>query len=551
MAGREVTEDDLKRIQDEIASAGGESEAEPPEIGNWEALTSHAASAIPLGNLAVNSALTLLSRDKGVRARITPQAKLELKRRGEDPPVEAADPSLLDVYRAIRDERRERQEAGSQQHPKWSRAGTAFGIASTIFAPLPKVTVAAKVAPGAEVATRGAQALARLQSGAATGAAYGALGGATDGDADLTQGEVGKTAAQALGGGVVGAGVGLAGAGIAEGISRAAPLLRRFGIDMARRTINNRADLATRTKHPLSNEAAEEALRRDMFAPYGILPIPPTTPEVYSRLETAAEHEGARLGDVIDQLEAHGVQGPDARNIVSQLTRRGDAENATELYDQSPSAVYSTIADNLSQRIPEGERTIGLRAAELMKRKIGRDARFDLIANKPTHESLQEAYHMLRQGTEDAIASAGAVADEGSPVQQLAASFGPQKQTVGRLIEARDAAERGAASALGGQKIGLKDVILGSTMGNPVHAAMAAFASAGVRNRAPAFMARESYALSRALGGEGAAASLGRVGDWAATQGPESAQDWADETFDDPNSSRFQRLLAQLLRRRP
>lgn len=123
-----------------------------------------------------------LLQSKGVR--FTPEGEQAMAEQGT--PVEQGEqPGMVEDYRRLRDTRRLRSAAGSQQNPKAGKAGAAVGtVASMLMPGAPTVRV------GAGATTPAGQVAGRLASAGLTGGAYGGLQGATEGDADLTEGEV-------------------------------------------------------------------------------------------------------------------------------------------------------------------------------------------------------------------------------------------------------------------------------------------------------------------------------------------------------------------------
>lgn len=179
-----------------------------PEVGGLETYINKAVNMVPLGGLLTDIGATgaMLAARPSPGATLTPQALKELRAMGE--PIQEA-PGTFDTYRALRDIRRARTEAGEEQNPLLALAGSGTGLGLSMLAPLPKFTPR-----GGAGATLGA----RVAAGAKTGGAYGALAGATSGDADLAGGDVtgtlGQTALGGLFGGGLGAAAPLAGAGL-------------------------------------------------------------------------------------------------------------------------------------------------------------------------------------------------------------------------------------------------------------------------------------------------------------------------------------------------
>ncbi len=123
--------------------------------------------------------------------------------------IENYEPSpVVAEYVRGRNENRAESKKAQKDH-----SGAYYGAGLLVSAPLMALTPSL-------TAAKGAGALARFGAAAATGAGYGALGGVGGSNADLTRGDVGGVARDAGIGAVVGAGAGVVGQGIGEGVGR-------------------------------------------------------------------------------------------------------------------------------------------------------------------------------------------------------------------------------------------------------------------------------------------------------------------------------------------
>lgn len=229
-------------------------------VGPGETFLNRAANAIPLGHPLVDTSVAIqrtaadvlgrvLPRSVASRlpgavaepgARIPPAARAEMERLGI-PVEDAPNPSLLDAYRQARNIRNLRTEVGAQENPVASPIGTATGTGLSAMLRLPSFASGQKLA-------------SQVLSGAKTGAAYGALTGLTEGDADLTRGEVGKALQNALVGGTAGGVMGAAvpaalsgGRSLWRGIvkpTQAAQYLRSKGVPLTVGQMNPKSKLA-------------------------------------------------------------------------------------------------------------------------------------------------------------------------------------------------------------------------------------------------------------------------------------------------------------------
>lgn len=466
-----------------------------PEVGGGETFLNRAVNAVPLGRLATDSLGAALLKALSPRSSVefTQQAKDDLAAAGT--PVQEAPetPGLVELYREVRDRRKERDAAGAQQHPVAAGLGTTAGIGLSLLAPLP-------VAKGGGA---GATLGSRLGAGILTGAAYGGLDGLTNGDADLTRGDVGGALKDTAKGAALGGLLGLGGGLVTEGVRKAAPALRQLAIKQGKRVIQGNSDIAAATRKPLSDEAVEEVL-----ASGGIRPLS-TTQKTYERVAGLAEEQGAAYNQLVKELEARGVHGPDARELADKMMARG-AELEPRTLNEAIPAEYLKRAEQVAGKAQENGR-LGLSQAEDLKRSAQEMARYDRLTNSSTEEAKQDVASMLRQSVEDAIDEAAQTAGPGSEVERLGQQFVPTKQRLGRLLEARTFAEKGASKAEQRSAVGLKDYLLGAASGGPATALGTALLSSVARNRAPSTISSGAYALAKALEGGGAHTGLARA----------------------------------------
>lgn len=159
------------------------------KAGVKETFINKAAAAIPLGTQLVN-AMSALGM-QGAHAlghsgvHFTPEAAAELEQAGYSP----NGPSLVNDYRKAQADFASRSEQGAKDNPWAAGIGTGVGTALSLAAPLPKVAIGGK----------GAGAGLRVLNNALTAAGYGALNSAANSKGDLTRGEVGQVASDALG----------------------------------------------------------------------------------------------------------------------------------------------------------------------------------------------------------------------------------------------------------------------------------------------------------------------------------------------------------------
>lgn len=457
-----------------------------PTVGAAETWLNRAVNAIPFAKPLTDAntayvmqiAKALGAGEPGVK--LSPEQRAQLQAMGEALPAEDAIPGVLESYRGARDTREARTAAGSAQNPVAAALGTGTGIGLSIAAPLPKATV-------------GAGRTGRVLSNALTGAGYGAATGLTEGKADLTRGEMGQALLDTATGGLLGGGIG----GLAGGVTELArPLLQKalrgLAINRGRKVIQGGSDIAAATRKPLSDEAVEEALKSGAIRPLS------TTENTYRRLDALSEQEERALGEIVAALEAKGVKGPEARKLADQIFERYAQEWPVAPASKAVPQRFFDEAANI-EAVAQGRSNLGLRQAERLKSNLQNAARYERLNASPTEEATQEIASIVRQANEDAINQAAAAAGKGSEVAGLAEKFVPTKQRVGRLLEARTAAERGASKASQRQTLGLQDYLAAAATGNPAAAFPVMIANNMARNRLPSTLASGAFALGEGL----------------------------------------------------
>lgn len=469
------------------------SPAEPmarPNVGPWETFVNKATDAVPLGRLVSNlsgTALLRLLRPKP-GATLTPQAQAELEAMGEAP---LEQPGLVDTYRDVRDTRKERTAAGSEQNPVASGVGTGAGITLSMLAPGPK----------AGGAGQGVTLGQRLLAAGKTGAAYGALSGATDGEADLTRGDVLGVLEDTAKGAGMGFGSGVVVGGVSEALR---PLLskalKRYGIQQAKQAIQGGSDIAAATRKPMADEAAVEALESGAIQPLS------TTEATANRIEKLAADRGAIYGKILDDLEAQGVQGPNVKELADQIYERYVQEYPNYVNSKAIPGIFKRVSKNVEEAALPGpglegpaRPNLGLRQTERLKQEMQNLAKHHRVNTSPAEETFKELGSTFRQVNEDAVAQAAAAAPAGSPVRELGTAFKPVKEQLARTLEARHFARPGASKAGQRSPVGLKDMLLGASTGDPLSAAAVAAGSSLARNRLPSTLAYGSYRLGRGL----------------------------------------------------
>lgn len=259
-----------------------------------------------------------------------------------------------------------------------------------------------------------------------------------------------------------------------------APILNAMGNKLGRRVLNGGATPLT-VKTPLSDEAIDAARAAGAFKPWG------TTKSASAALDTAREETGAEYARIVAELEKQGVAAPEIPALAKQYLAK--ASNA-QLNTGNPAvpAVYESAADMLMKS--PGPRT--LTQIENVKRSMQGMAKSSYQKLDPTEvgETHEDAASMLRQAIEDSIgqqAQATRAARRNPALQEAADSFVPIKEKLGPIIEASNAATRGAAMADRRQAFSLTDMLAATAgaHGGPIEAAGAGLASKALRTFGP------------------------------------------------------------------
>lgn len=500
--------------------AAGEAAALPAETKQGAAVPAHevilgrAAATVPLARSIGAAVMAPLVGMRGTPARLTDEAKAEMQERGMALPEEN---SLGESYRVLKRAGEARRELGRKQSPKLDLLGTGLGIGASLAAPGLRALKATGVA-------------ARVVPAFATAATYGGLTSLENSPAELTKGEFGqawkdavgvtglrrtrehlkqghhgRAALELMGSGVIGGGLtgGVTGAAV-EAVRR--PLsntLKAYGIRKGKDVLQGGSDIAAPTRRPLSDEAVQEVLDSKLMGG--------TTQETYAKIEKEAGTVGDLYGQIVRDLEAQGVRGPDVRKLADELFEKYAQRYRNTGADKAEAQALFDEAANIED-IAEGAPNMSLGRMEDVKRSVQNAARFDRLKNSAAEDGRQEAASMIRQANENAIAEAAQRAGPDSEISRLAADFVPTKQRLGRILEARTAAERGAVKAAARSSgPGIVDHLVGASTGDPATAYLTALAVNKMRSRLPSALSRYSYGAGNQISSGASQAGLAKL----------------------------------------
>lgn len=116
-------------------------------------------------------------------------------------------------------------------------------------------------------------------------------------------------------------------------------------------------------------------------------------------------------------------------------------------------ALGEAIPGPMASRLP-------LSQAERIKRVLQKEAKYGKIEDTLINEARQEMASIYREGIENAVEDAGKVANPSNELAVLTESFLPVKQQLARTLEAKKAAQAGAAKAAHRMSGGAADVNL-------------------------------------------------------------------------------------------
>lgn len=342
--------------------------------------------------------------------------------------------SALDVYRQARGGNRYEEDQIRKQAPNYYTGGEVGG------------GLAATVGTGA---------------GLGTAALLGGAQGLGDSQADLTDGD----AVGALRDAAIGAGAGLVGAGVGHTAGKLLPMalratrsgLEKLAIKTGRRVLNGGADLRNGLREVVSDDAVREALDA------GAIRFGSTTEAAAQRLDQHVDDVAKGYSEAVQELEARGVPGPEARAIATKLTQRAAETMQTTGANKAVPRLFEREAGNVTAIADKQTGRLRLSQAEALKQDLQAAAKSEygkLGGSKPLGNAKKEVAAVVRQANEDAVARAAQGLPVGDPVREAADQFASSKTRLSRAIAARDAAERGANKAAGRNAIGLRETII-------------------------------------------------------------------------------------------
>lgn len=266
------------------------------------------------------------------------------------------------------------------------------------------------------------------------GALYGA--GSSESDNPMQMGV--DAALGAAGGGALG----LAGKAAAKYLPRAAHYF-------ANKFLTNKTG-AIKAAEELSPEATQAAYEAGAIRPLRSIQ------HASDALEAARDEAGARIGGLLRQLEAEGVQGPDKVQMAKELVAVGQAIRDRSLDPRDFKPFLDTAEQMLTKPTVPGTNNVPLGIAEDLKRSAqGLASR----AYKAPAWAPAEGTAAAHEGVASRLRSAVEQAVEAQSPQG-AAEFQALKSQFGPVQEAYTRAAEGAARSAGRATLGLPEALM-------------------------------------------------------------------------------------------
>jgi hypothetical protein len=342
-----------------------------------------------------------------------------------------------EIYHENRDAVRAALDADQKEHPVAAFAGDVAGGAVD----------AAALPAGA-----GATLLRALATGAGLGGAN-ALGASKE----ETAGGMAKDAALGAG---VGAAFGGGGKLAIDALPGLAAKARDVAVSQGRRVLTGGANPLA-VKQPLSEEAVLEAFKQGAIKPLS------NVRTANAVLEKSREDLGQQYAQILEQLEAKGVTGPQAQQLAHDLLAESQTLSANSLNSPKP-ALFQGTAEELAGKPVDAQGRLGLMQAENMKRTLQREATYGNVTDKLGNEAKKDIASRMRAAIEDEVAA------QAGKAPQESAAFEPVKDQLSRVIEASNAAQKGAAQYERRAALGLPEYIMGAgelASGHPLRGA--------------------------------------------------------------------------------
>jgi len=406
-------------------------------------------------------------------------------------PVPGDAGTFAERYRRERDAARAANEAAKQAHPVLYRVGNvAGGAAPTLLAP------AAKAAQGASLLTRAGV-------GALNAAPMGAAFGAGESTAATPGGIATDAALGAAGGAALGAATPVVGGLLKKGAAEAAEGLGGRALRYGRNAIAGVTNALARRK-PLAPEAVEAAFQAGAIRPGS------TVEGIANRLQEAADPLADRYGQILRDLEAKGVTGPNAAKMAGDLLAEAQQASNNSIIGTRAEALADTGRKLLSKPTagvaPGGD--LGLMQTELMKRELQNAAAGDFVKEgrlSLSGAARKEIAGRFKGAIEDAVAQ------QAQKAPDEAAAFVPVKEQLHNTLQALGAAREGAGRYARRSPFGLHEAMglaTGIATGNPAEAVGSLGLMHALKERGSstaAWLARQGAQGARRLAGVEAA----------------------------------------------
>jgi hypothetical protein len=240
---------------------------------------------------------------------------------------------------------------------------------------------------------------------------------------------------------------------LAKGGLKLLSKLEKPGIAQGRRVLTGGANLLNANKKAISEPIVGEAYEQGAFKPWG------STDVAADVMEGARERVGDQYSKVVEGLEGRGIEGPDPMGVGQGMRAEGATIRQHSVGTGVPE-LYERTAEEIESKVPPGQR-LGLKQAEDIKRSLQEKAKYDRVQGDTLMErGRKDLAFRVKDAVEDAVQRG--IANHPDPVARaLGAEFEPIKEQLGRIIEASNAANKGANQAMKRQAMPLTSKMVG------------------------------------------------------------------------------------------
>jgi hypothetical protein len=250
-------------------------------------------------------------------------------------------------------------------------------------------------------------------------------------------------------------------------------------------------------RFPVTDASVEAAAKAGAFKPLG------TTEHAANVLSDALDEAGALKGQVVKELEAAGIKGPDSSAVAQVLRGKAQWLRQNSAGSNLPE-LYEKVASDIEQAGAGGR--LGVQQAENIKTSLQQQAKYGRPEETLQNSARRKIASVMRQGVEDA--SAADAATLATPAAEAAnAALIPAKQQYALLAPAAKAAEKGLSQATKRNAFSLRDTIMAAPVlaaHGPAAAVETGLLTKALRHYGPSTASWAARKASEAVGPGGA-----------------------------------------------